>query len=200
MCRAPSQGRARADQRLKLTGAAILILRASSSLQAVPARDRLRWSVLSLDIEGSAGVPSERTNEATRREWRELGFFYDRDDDSKKWRIVGARDGIEKFADAVAKFASNPRNRPQSEHDHLGPYMYLEIGSWPKPEITDHWIAGPLDALTQLADHLRAIAVAAKEDETFLLREVVSPDSAYELRVEIRPEPFDPAKEDPCCW
>jgi len=34
-------------------------------------------------------VPSEAVNEATRRQWRDLGFFYDRDDAAKSWRIVG---------------------------------------------------------------------------------------------------------------
>lgn len=35
-------------------------------------------------------MPSEATNEATRRAWRELGFFCDRNDAAKEWRIVGS--------------------------------------------------------------------------------------------------------------
>jgi len=145
-------------------------------------------------------VPSDKTNEATRLEWRELGFFYDRDDQQKAWRIAGSKLGLEKFAAAISKFASNPRNGAQSEHDHLGPYMYLEIGSWPKPEITDHWIAGPLPALEQLAAQILARVRTAHENEVLPFREWYAPASPYELLIEVKPETFDPAKEDPQCW
>jgi len=43
-------------------------------------------------------MPSEATNNATRREWRELGFFYDRDDENKVWRLTGSRAGLLRFA------------------------------------------------------------------------------------------------------
>jgi hypothetical protein len=145
-------------------------------------------------------VPSDKTNEATRREWRELGFFYDRDDEEKAWRIVGSKPGLTKFAAAISKFASDSRNEAQAEHDHLGPYMYLEIGLWPKPEITDHWIAGPLSALEQLAAQIRAKVDTANEDEVLPFRASYAPASPYELLLEVRPESFDPAKEDPQCW
>jgi hypothetical protein len=36
-------------------------------------------------------MPSEATNRATRREWRELGFFYLRDDRTKVWTLAGSR-------------------------------------------------------------------------------------------------------------
>ena len=38
------------------------------------------------------------TQDHTREEWRELGFFYDRDDDAKEWRLRGSRDGLRRFA------------------------------------------------------------------------------------------------------
>ncbi|MCL6106884.1 MAG: hypothetical protein M1309_06025 [Actinobacteria bacterium] len=145
-------------------------------------------------------MPSERTNEATRREWRELGFFYDRDDDAKVWRIIGTRIGVQSFISALAKFASNLRNERLSEHDHLGPYMYLKIGSWPEPEITDDWIAGPLWSLGRLSDEIKNRVAEANNNESLLFREFFAPDSLYELSIELRPEPFDPAKEDPNCW
>ena len=37
---------------------------------------------------------SEKKNEAIRREWRELGFFYDRNDSAKAWLIRGSRAGL----------------------------------------------------------------------------------------------------------
>jgi hypothetical protein len=39
-------------------------------------------------------MPSEATNRATRREWRELGFFYLRDDRTKVWTLAGSRAGL----------------------------------------------------------------------------------------------------------
>ena len=35
-------------------------------------------------------VSNEAANEATRRAWRALGFFCDRNDAAKEWRIVGS--------------------------------------------------------------------------------------------------------------
>ena len=40
-------------------------------------------------------MPSEAANEATRRAWRELGFFCDRNDATNEWRIVGSVKGLE---------------------------------------------------------------------------------------------------------
>jgi hypothetical protein len=145
-------------------------------------------------------MPSEKVNQVTRAEWRELGFFYDRDDAAKRWRLVGSKTGLQRFATALSQFASNPRNERQSEHEHLGPYMYLEIGSWPEPEITEHWIAGPLPALNRLSTEIRSRVPLAREDDVLLFRQSFSPGSPYELSLEVRTEAFDPASEDPQCW
>ncbi len=145
-------------------------------------------------------MPSEATNKATRREWRQLGFYYDRDDETKTWRVIGSKTGLALFADAISRFASNPKNSGVSEHDHLGPYMYLEIGSWPHPEITDHWIAGPLDRLYELSIRIRERLVQAVPYQIIALRSGYSPGSPYELLLEVREEEFDPATEDSGCW
>ena len=145
-------------------------------------------------------MPSEKVNEATRAEWRELGFFYDRDDAEKRWRLVGSKTGLGRFANALSEFASDPRNAQKSEHVHFGPYMYLEIGSWPEPEITEHWIAGPLSALNRLSAEIRTRLTMANENEVLELRQSFSPKSPYELSLEVRGEQFDPAREDSECW
>jgi hypothetical protein len=66
-------------------------------------------------------MPTQDTNEATRSEWRELSFFYDRDDVAKEWRIVGSVKGLQKFSAAMRDYASNPANDSLSEHEHFGP-------------------------------------------------------------------------------
>jgi hypothetical protein len=145
-------------------------------------------------------MASEQTNTETQREWRELGFFYDCDDVEKRWRIVGTRAGLYRFCDELLAFAGNSKNEQQSEHVHLGPYMYLELGSWPTPQITDHWIAGPLSALRDLALVARSKVAPAAVGATFSLRDAFAPESPYDLLVlELRADGFDPAKEDPAC-
>jgi hypothetical protein len=124
-------------------------------------------------------MPAEKINEIARREWRELGFYYYQDNNSKEWLLRGSRGGLMRFADLLRQYVGDPRNRKLSEHDHLGPYMYLEIGTWNRPEITEHWIAGTLDDLN---------------------RHDYAPDSPYELVLEVCDDGFDPAKADPACW
>lgn len=145
-------------------------------------------------------MPSEETNVATRHEWRALGFFYDCDDVQKQWRIVGSRAGLERFYEELIAFAGNRKNEPTSEHVHLGPYMYLKLGSWPEPQIIDHWIAGPLSTLRELAHVVRLKVASAAVGEAFSLRDAFAPGSPYDLVLELRDDGFDPAKEDPACW
>ena len=64
-------------------------------------------------------------NKATRREWRALGFFYDRDDVGRKWRLIGSRAGLLRFKEALLRYAADPRNAGISEHEHFGPYSTL---------------------------------------------------------------------------
>lgn len=145
-------------------------------------------------------VSPQRLNEATRAEWRNLGFFYDREDTSRTWRIVGSVTGIRKFARKVREYALNPRNETLSEHQHFGPYMYLEIGTALRPEITDHWIAGPLQSLADLATLIDQAAERAQIGDSISLRQAFAPESTYDLVIEVRHEAFDPAREDPHCW
>lgn len=145
-------------------------------------------------------MPSEQINIATQREWRELGFFYDRDDVEKRWRIVGTRAGLERFCEELVAFAGSSKNEPHSEHVHLGPHMYLELGSWPAPQITDHWIAGPLSTLRELAHVARSRLASAAVGAELSLRDAFAPESPYDLVLELRADGFDPAKEDSACW
>ena len=145
-------------------------------------------------------MPSEKTNQATRREWRELGFFYDRNDDEKEWLLRGSRAGLLRFAQILRDYSENPANRGISEHDHLGPYMYLEIGTWSEPTITDHWIAGTLDELRRLSTLIQEVVVPAKEGDLLRFRDAYAPNAPYELVLELCADAFDPAVADPACW
>jgi hypothetical protein len=145
-------------------------------------------------------VPSDATNQATQQEWRELGFFYDRDDTAKEWRIVGSVHGLVTFARLIQDYAANPNNDAPSEHDHYGPYMYLEIGTWNEPTISDHWIAGRPSDLRRLSLLIRERLACATVGDRFTFRAVYAPSSPYDLVLDVRDDTFDPARADAHCW
>jgi hypothetical protein len=145
-------------------------------------------------------MPSQEVNEQTQAEWRSLGFFYDRDDTSHTWRIVGSAAGIERLTQLIRQYAHDPRNERLSEHEHYGPYQYLEIGTAARAEINAHWIAGSLAELANLASLIEQWLGRARVGDTISLRASYAPDSSHELMLELRDEAFDPAREDPHCW
>ncbi|TAL77581.1 MAG: hypothetical protein EPN75_12485 [Beijerinckiaceae bacterium] len=145
-------------------------------------------------------MPTEKVNEATRREWRKLGFFYDRDDKTKEWLIRGSRAGLLEFSRILLEYSRNPHRQQLSEHDHLGPYMYLKIGTWSARIIDDHWIAGTSDDLAVLSTLITERISKAKEGDMVRLRQAYAPASPYELRLEVCGDEFDPAVADKACW
>lgn len=144
-------------------------------------------------------MPSPAIDEATRRWWRELGFYYERDDATKTWRLLGTRNGLLGFAASLKAYASDQNKKQISEHEHFGPHYYLEVGTWHTAEITDHWIAGPLESITALANHVETELAAARPPTIMRIRESFAPGSPYEFQFELQPEGFDPALADPQC-
>ena len=142
-------------------------------------------------------MPSEATNRATRREWRELGFFYDRDDHTKVWKLTGSREGLLRFRDALLSYVANPRNAINSEHEHYGPYSYLEVMTWPEAEFDAHAIRGPVADLTRLAALIEAKLATARPGSTVRIQEEFAPESSYALVLDLREDGFDPAAADP---
>jgi len=139
----------------------------------------------------------QRVKDDTRREWRELGFFYDRDDASKEWRLVGSREGLRRFSDPLRSYASDPRNEVKSEHEHYGPYMYLEVMTWPEAGIDDHAIRGPLNAIDDLASLVDAKVAAMKPGGNVRIGEDFAAGTPYTLVLDLRQDDFDPSSLDP---
>src|ERR1035438_7741098 len=77
-------------------------------------------------------MPSDATNRATTQEWRELGFFYDRDDRARVWKLTGSRSGLLRFRDLLLSYVADPCNALEAEHEHYGPYAYLEVMTLPR--------------------------------------------------------------------
>jgi len=139
--------------------------------------------------------PSKATNQATRKEWRELGFFYDRE--NTQWRLVGSKTGLLKFRDLLLKYVKNPRHAKISEHDHYGPYMYLEIATFEKPGIDEHSIHGTISDLERLG-HLVATKLAGAIPGTSIqIEKDYTMDNGGCLLLEVKEDGFDPVTADP---
>jgi hypothetical protein len=144
-------------------------------------------------------MSSEAANEATRRAWRELGFFCGRDSAAREWRIVGSVKGLRKFAAEIRQYASNPAHDRLSEYTHFGPAMNLEVGTSHQTEITEQWIGGPLVDLLRLATFIERSAQDNVVGKCVALRSNFSPMAPYELILDVRDDAFDPASADPTC-
>ncbi len=142
-------------------------------------------------------MPSDAANEATRKEWRSLGFFYELDHPAKVWRLVGSRSGLLQFRDALLEYVADPSNAHDSEHEHYGPYMYLEIMTWPEAGFDDHTIHGTLRDLKRLAGLVEAKLAVVQPGETVRIQHEFAPNSPYSVVLEVREDGFDPAQADP---
>ena len=142
-------------------------------------------------------MPTERTNETTQLEWRELGFFYDQDETKKVWRLVGSKSGLGQFARLLREYAANPARASVPQHDHYGPYMYLKVVTRHSAGIDENNIHGTIADLKRLALLIDNQLASANEGDVFLIRGEYSPESMWTLRFEVQGDRFDPASEDP---
>ena len=53
---------------------------------------------------------SNELDEQTRKEWNALGFFYAYDEAERRWLVRADREGMNRLAEALRSYASNPRN------------------------------------------------------------------------------------------
>jgi hypothetical protein len=142
------------------------------------------------------GMTSDAMNRRTRQEWRELGFFYDRDDETRIWRLIGSRAGLLRFRDELVLYVANPKNALKSEHEHYGPYSYLEIMTWPEAGFDDHAIRGPLEDLARLARIIESKLDTSRPGSLVKVREEFAAHSPYSLVLDVREDGFDPATAD----
>ena len=139
---------------------------------------------------------NDRTKNQTRSEWRELGFFYDCDDSTKEWILIGSRIGLRRFPDLLRAYAADPRNDTKSEHEHYGPYMYLEVMTWPEAGMDGHTIHGPLNELERLATLVEEKLAKLEPGQKAKIRAEFAATSEYTLVMDLRGEDFDPASAD----
>jgi hypothetical protein len=90
-------------------------------------------------------------SEWPQSEWRKLGFYYDIDESSKEWLLIGSRFGLRRFSGLLREYSADSRNAKMSEHEHIGPYMDIEVMTWTEAGMDGHAIFGTLKDLRHLA-------------------------------------------------
>jgi hypothetical protein len=141
--------------------------------------------------------PSEQTNQHTRDEWRDLGFYYGFDETPARWRLVGSRSGLLHFRDLLIAYANDPRNQQLSEHEHYGPYFYLTIRTWSESTITAEGIIGTLADIRRLAQLFEEKLRRTPIGGVFSIDTEYASNNAAILFCEIQVDGFDPASADP---
>lgn len=142
-------------------------------------------------------MTSPAIDERIRLEWRELGFFYDCNDQLKEWRIVGSRAGVLEFGELLTRYAADPCNERDSEHEHYGPYWYLKIVTSTHAGFSSRSIHGPLGELCRLGELVKTKVLASRAPCVLRISEEYVADAEYTLVLDLRADDFDPALEDP---
>jgi hypothetical protein len=143
--------------------------------------------------------PSKATNALTREEWRELGFFYDMNKEQRFWRVRGSVQGLLGLCRMLRDYARDERNFHLSEHEHYGPYMYLELMTWTEPKFDHHAWSGRLEDFVRLATVIEGKLAGARPEDVFIIDAEYSDRNEYTLRIEVADDAFDPASADPYC-
>jgi hypothetical protein len=140
---------------------------------------------------------SPKVAEMTRREWRDLGFFYYSDDDAREWQLTGSKEGLLRFAGCLDAYATDPQFADQSEHDHFGPHMYLKVMTWLDAGIDGRSIHGTQEDIQRLATLVRRKLSVAHAGETVAVGREYVADAEYKIVFHVKEDGFDPASEDP---
>jgi hypothetical protein len=143
-----------------------------------------------------ARVTSSATDDATRAEWRELGFFYELDGDLQQWRLIGSRSGLLGFRDLVLDYAAAPAHATESKHAYHGPRSQLGMMTWPDPGIDVDGISGSVDDFRHLAALVERKLSGAQPGDRIRIGRDYAPASDYVLVLDLREDAFDPASVD----
>ena len=137
-------------------------------------------------------------NHTTIDEWRELGFYYDlnEDNDIKEWRFFGSREGILSFTSFLNEYANRVDKETISEHDHLGPYNYLKIMTWDKAIITDQYFAGTIRDIKTLGNLIGEKLNNTKAGGAFSIDHDYGTGNTATAKFFVMADTFDPASMD----
>ena len=141
-----------------------------------------------------------RSKAITAEQWRQLGYHYDRNDTAKEWVLTGSPFGLKRFVVQLRQYAGNAAKSAASEHDHWGPYSYLEIMTWHEAGIDQHSIFGTPDDLRRLAEIVEKYLLDVNVETHIEVSPEYSETCSYRLVLAIKDYGFDPARNDPQLW
>ena len=131
-------------------------------------------------------------------EWRQLGFYYDRDDrlDVNQWRFFGSKKGLQNFILLLDKYTNAPGKDTLSEHDHYGPYSYLKLMTWDQPIITPDYIAGTIQDLNILKHIISEKLSKTQPGQTFNIDKDFGQNNTITAKFFVMADDFDPVSMD----
>ena len=126
-------------------------------------------------------------------EWKELGFYYQKDNDLKQWWLMGSKAGLANFLKELSNYANDVSFEGASEHIHLGPYQYLEIMTWHQPIINSHCIGGSLSDLKRLKTIIEHKLSMANVGVMFEVGNDYATQNEYSIKFFVMADSFDPS-------
>ena len=132
-------------------------------------------------------------DDSYRKGWDDLGFYYEHDDDLKRWTFVGDIQGLNRFSEILKGYTNELNNQGLSEHMHLGPQEYLKVITWNTPYIGNDGIYGSFDDLIRLAD---IFSTKLSKGQDFVIDADYSKSNKAHLQVIIKENGFDPSTFD----
>jgi hypothetical protein len=138
----------------------------------------------------------EMTEEAIRKQWRELGFFSEVDNEKRVWTLTGSRAGLLYFPDLLLGYVADPQHASDGANMRYGPYGSLEVMTWPEAGFNGNAIRGSLVALAHLAELIEVKLASAEAGSPIRIRAEFAPESQYTLVLDVRADGFDPASAD----
>ncbi|NUN53528.1 MAG: hypothetical protein HUU06_12170 [Planctomycetaceae bacterium] len=102
-----------------------------------------------------------------------------------------------RFADLLRRFALDPRNAVIGEHEHHGPYMYLELMTSGTPGMDGGSIHGRPGDLLLLAGLIEERLASTRPGDRVRIEWECAAAGSFALVLDRREEGVDPASLDP---
>jgi hypothetical protein len=132
-----------------------------------------------------------------RENWREIGFYYQRDDVSLIWQIIGSRAGLKRLCGTLKTYVRDfDAHVRTGDRGLTGPYKYLKVVNWHMASILRDGIYGPLESIQGLATTIEEKLNLHNPGECFIIDEEYSDVNAYKLELVVREDEWDPSNVD----
>jgi hypothetical protein len=115
----------------------------------------------------------------------------------RRHRSFGTQNSEQTADRVLLSFAADPRNARNSEHEHFGPYGFLEVMTWPEAGFDNHAIRGTVADLGRLSALIEAKLATTSPGHTIRIQEEFAPDSPYALLLDSREDGYDPQPQTP---